>query len=178
MVGKEGQSCLSCFKNTKYTFIHGGRNTKGKKNLFRVPESLFCQGLDSGQFSRLLWAMFPKSYRQWKNTKMSNIMIQMNRYLAKIYQLWHKNMVLDPGLLLSLYMNSRLGSTRGTPSQSVAAPMSDQIEIRRRYSRCYGSKIFRWQQTENYLKKRIRIKKENENFLYCVYQVHEAGSWN
>ena len=48
--------------------IHGGRNTKDKKNLFTVARillySLFCQGLDSGYFSRILRAMFPKSYRQ------------------------------------------------------------------------------------------------------------------
>ena len=29
-------------------------------------------------------------------------MIQMNRFFAKIYQLWCKNMILDPGLPLSL----------------------------------------------------------------------------
>ena len=45
-------------------------------------------------------------------------------YLAKKY--WRKNMALDPCLNFSLYMNSKLGSTRGTPSQSVAAPTSLQ----------------------------------------------------
>ena len=45
-------------------------------------------------------------------------------YLAK--NLWRQNMALDPCFLFSLYINSRLGSTRGTPSESVAAPTSLQ----------------------------------------------------
>ena len=49
-------------------------------------------------------------------------------YLAKKF--WRKNMALDPCLNFSLYMNSRLGSTRGTPSESVAAPTSLQSRIR------------------------------------------------
>ena len=49
-------------------------------------------------------------------------------YLAK--KIWRKNMALDPCLNFSLYKNSRLGSTRGTPSESVAAPTSLQSRIK------------------------------------------------
>ena len=49
-------------------------------------------------------------------------------YLAK--KLWRKNMALDPCLNFSLYMNSRLGSTHGTPSESVAVPTSLQSRIK------------------------------------------------
>ena len=53
--------------------------------LFCLWGSRNCKGLESGQFSRILWAMFPRSYL-WKSTKRLNIMIQMKLAKIEIYR--------------------------------------------------------------------------------------------
>ena len=88
-------------RDTSVSFVLSSRMMKGQS----------VKRLESRQFSRILWAMFPR-----RSKKRSNVMIQMNLAKKEIYRskkngvlqsgnwLWGENMVSNPGFSLSPFM--------------------------------------------------------------------------